>query len=240
MAPVPSVRRDRVVRVLEKAGFTVARVRGNHRIMQHSDGRITTVPVHPDRDIARGTLRGISADTGIAVTKLERRWSLPSWRGGRGKAGFTIADWEPAIRKLDDGQQRYIRMRWAGSIELMDTRHRRDVWLFLILRSLSVLGGVAITALSGIGLSGKSSSEAIRWTIFGLGFLVSGSVGLEQLGHYGQHRLLARQAREQLLSAGFDYLLPMARKAGFEAFRKDVEKILDTYNQSYGKTISSP
>lgn len=239
MAEVPSVRSDRAVRALEKAGFKTVLVRDNHRIMLHTDGRIITVPTHPGRDIARGTLRSISADTGIAVTKLQRRWNLPYfWSIRRRGQSFSLADWELAISELDGGQQRYIRMRWAGSIELLDTRHRKDVTRFYLLRSLSVLGGVAITALSGIGLSGKSSSEVIRWFIFALGFLVAGSAGLEQLGHYGQHRLLSRQAREQLLTAGFGYLLPAASPSGFEAFRKSVENILRTYNQSYNKTIS--
>ncbi len=242
MAAVPSVRSDRAVRALEKAGFKTALIRGSHRIMLHSDGRVITVPMHPGRDIARGTLRSISEDSGIAVTKLQRRWNLPYiWstrRRGQRNGSFSPADWELAIGDLDGGQQRYIRMRWAGSIELLDTRHRRDVQLFYLLRSLSVLGGVAITALSGIGLSGKSSSEVIRWFIFALGFLVAGSAGLEQLGHYSQHRLLARQAREQLLTAGFGYLLPTASRDGFEAFRKSIENILRAYNQSYNKTIS--
>jgi predicted RNA binding protein YcfA (HicA-like mRNA interferase family) len=46
MPPVPSVRGERVVRALEKAGFKVARVAGSHHIMRHPDGRGTTVPVH--------------------------------------------------------------------------------------------------------------------------------------------------------------------------------------------------
>ena len=51
MPPVPSVRGDRVVRALDKAGFKVARITGSHHIMRHPDSRGTTVPVHPGRDI---------------------------------------------------------------------------------------------------------------------------------------------------------------------------------------------
>lgn len=43
MPAVPSIRGERVVRALEKAGFTVARVAGSHHIMRHPDGRGTTV-----------------------------------------------------------------------------------------------------------------------------------------------------------------------------------------------------
>jgi predicted RNA binding protein YcfA (HicA-like mRNA interferase family) len=54
MPPVPSVRGERIVRALERAGFKVARVAGSHHIMRHPDGRGTTVPVHPGRDVAKG------------------------------------------------------------------------------------------------------------------------------------------------------------------------------------------
>ena len=72
MPPVPSVRGERVVRALEKAGFKAARVAGSHYIMRHPDGRGTTVPVHPGRDVAKGTLRGILADAGMTVEELRR------------------------------------------------------------------------------------------------------------------------------------------------------------------------
>lgn len=71
MPPVPSVRGERVVRALEKAGFKVARVAGSHHIMRHPDGRGTTVPVHPGRDVAKGTLRGILADVGMTVAEWQ-------------------------------------------------------------------------------------------------------------------------------------------------------------------------
>ena len=72
MPLVPSVRGERVVRALERAGFKVARVTGSHYIMRHPDGRGTTVPVHAARDVAKGTLRGILADAGITVEELQR------------------------------------------------------------------------------------------------------------------------------------------------------------------------
>jgi predicted RNA binding protein YcfA (HicA-like mRNA interferase family) len=72
MPSVPSVRGERVVRALERAGFKVARVAGSHHIMRHPDGRGTTVPVHPGRDLAKGTLRNILSDLGISVEDLSR------------------------------------------------------------------------------------------------------------------------------------------------------------------------
>ncbi len=72
MPPVPSLRGERIVRALERAGFKVARTRGSHHIMRHPDGRGTTVPVHPGRNVAKGTLRGILADVSMTVEELQR------------------------------------------------------------------------------------------------------------------------------------------------------------------------
>jgi predicted RNA binding protein YcfA (HicA-like mRNA interferase family) len=72
MPPVPSLRGERMVRALERAGFKVAGTRGGHHIMRHPDGRGTTVPVHPGRNVAKGTLRGILADVGMTVEELQR------------------------------------------------------------------------------------------------------------------------------------------------------------------------
>ena len=166
-------------------------------------------------------------------------WSLSRWRSMR---RFSLADWSPAINKLTEGQQLYVKLRWIDSIQLMESRHGRDVLRFFVLRTFSVLGGVAITALSGIGLSGTNTSGAIRWTIFTLGFLVAGSAGMEQLGQYGAHRMFSRMAREGLYTAGSDYLLPKPdpdNNEAFEAFRGSVEQILEDYNDKYSKTLTS-
>ena len=72
MPPVPSLRGDRIVKALEKVGFDVARISGSHHILRHPDGRGTTVPVHSNRDVAKGTLRGILADTGITAEELKK------------------------------------------------------------------------------------------------------------------------------------------------------------------------
>jgi predicted RNA binding protein YcfA (HicA-like mRNA interferase family) len=50
MPPVPAVRGDRLIKALKRAGFEVTRVHGSHRL-RHPDGRSTTVPVHPGRDV---------------------------------------------------------------------------------------------------------------------------------------------------------------------------------------------
>lgn len=48
MPQIPSLRGERIVRALERAGFKVARTRGSHHIMRHPDGRGTKCPSIPD------------------------------------------------------------------------------------------------------------------------------------------------------------------------------------------------
>jgi predicted RNA binding protein YcfA (HicA-like mRNA interferase family) len=70
MPPVPAVRGDRLIRALERAGFKVTRVSGSHHRLRHPDGRSTTVPVHPGRDVPKGTLRAVLQDTRLTVDDL--------------------------------------------------------------------------------------------------------------------------------------------------------------------------
>lgn len=52
---------------LEKEGFYAVRQKGSHRYYQHSDGRVTVVPMHTNKDISRGLLRAI-----LEEIKMER------------------------------------------------------------------------------------------------------------------------------------------------------------------------
>jgi predicted RNA binding protein YcfA (HicA-like mRNA interferase family) len=57
MPPLPMVKARELIRTLEKAGFAIVRQRGSHARLEHKDGRMATVPVHPGQDIGRGLLR---------------------------------------------------------------------------------------------------------------------------------------------------------------------------------------
>ena len=74
MPPVPSLRGERVVRALAKAGLKVARVAGSHHVMRHPDGTGTgtRVPVHHGRDVAKERCGGSLSDTGLTVEDLLR------------------------------------------------------------------------------------------------------------------------------------------------------------------------
>ncbi len=69
---VPAVPGARVVKALERTGFAVVRISGSHHVMRHSDGRTVVVPVHPGRDMAKGTLRNILAIAGLTADELRK------------------------------------------------------------------------------------------------------------------------------------------------------------------------
>lgn len=72
MPPVPAIRGGQLVKALEKAGFTTARVRGSHHVLRHPDGRTVAVPVHPGRDVPPGTLRNILRIINMTADDLRR------------------------------------------------------------------------------------------------------------------------------------------------------------------------
>ena len=67
MADVPVLKPREVAAILERLGFAEVRQRGSHRQYRHPDGRGTTVPFHPGRDISPTLLRVIARDIGMNV-----------------------------------------------------------------------------------------------------------------------------------------------------------------------------
>ncbi len=59
MSKLPVIKGKDFVKFLESIGFKVIRTRGSHVRMKSDDGRVTTVPVHGNKDIPKGLLRKI-------------------------------------------------------------------------------------------------------------------------------------------------------------------------------------
>ncbi len=59
-----------VAAILERLGFIEVRQRGSHKQYRHPDGRSTTVPFHPGRDISPILLRQIARDIGLTVEEF--------------------------------------------------------------------------------------------------------------------------------------------------------------------------
>ena len=66
--PKPPVLKAReICAVLEALGFSLVRQRGSHMQYRHPDGRGTTVPNHPGRDISPVLLRQIAKDINMTL-----------------------------------------------------------------------------------------------------------------------------------------------------------------------------
>mgnify|MGYP001567047912 CR=1 FL=1 len=70
MPKLPVVRAKNLIKALEKIGFYKVRQSGSHVFLTHRDGRCTTVPIHSNRDIPNGTLRGILNDLKISKDEI--------------------------------------------------------------------------------------------------------------------------------------------------------------------------
>ena len=71
MPKLPIVKGKQIVKALTKIGFFIHRQRsGSHLIMAHADGRRTTIPMHPGKDMPKGTLKAILNDINISTQKF--------------------------------------------------------------------------------------------------------------------------------------------------------------------------
>lgn len=70
MAKPPVLKARVVAGILERLGFVEVRRRGSHRQYRHPDGRSTTVPFHPGRDVSPLLLRQIAKDVGLMIDEF--------------------------------------------------------------------------------------------------------------------------------------------------------------------------
>ncbi len=70
MGNVPVLKAREVISILLSFGFIEVRQRGSHKQFKHDDGRFTTVPVHPGKDISPVLLRQIAKDVHLTVEQF--------------------------------------------------------------------------------------------------------------------------------------------------------------------------
>ena len=70
MGDVPVLKPREVAAILERFGFAEVRQKGSHKQYRHPDGRATTVPFHPGRDISPLLLRQIASDIGLTLREF--------------------------------------------------------------------------------------------------------------------------------------------------------------------------
>jgi predicted RNA binding protein YcfA (HicA-like mRNA interferase family) len=59
VSKLPVIKGRELVKCLESTGFRVTRIKGSHVRLRSEDGRVTTVPVHGNKDIPKGLMRKI-------------------------------------------------------------------------------------------------------------------------------------------------------------------------------------
>jgi hypothetical protein len=166
---------------------------------------------------------------GASSIKLSSRLEKEGWR--QLIEGCAVTEW----------QRRFLRDRWLQALVDISSRERKDGNLFILYRSIAILGGLAVSALAGVQASVHLS--AFRWIVFGMGFVVAAAAAVEQLAHYGPHRLLRRRAREALKSEGSKFFFLLDGYHGdheqaFSRFATRVESIIAQFNQGYESTIT--
>lgn len=71
MPKLPILKDRELLGALKELGFFEHRQRGtSHLIMASPDGRRTTIPIHPGKDIPQGTLKAILNDLAISTDDL--------------------------------------------------------------------------------------------------------------------------------------------------------------------------
>lgn len=67
MPKLPIIEARKLLKILQKLGFYQHHQAGSHIQLKHPDGRRTTIPYHPSKEIRRGTLKAIIDDLNITV-----------------------------------------------------------------------------------------------------------------------------------------------------------------------------
>ncbi|MDJ0578393.1 type II toxin-antitoxin system HicA family toxin [Crocosphaera sp.] len=70
MSNIPAITGKRMISALKKAGFTVARIKGSHHFLIHSDGRRTVIPVHGKETIGKGLFAKILKDCELNIDEF--------------------------------------------------------------------------------------------------------------------------------------------------------------------------
>ena len=72
MTTWPAITGKALVAALKKNDFVVARIKGSHHILKHTDGRMTIVPVHAGETIGTGLLAQDFAGLRFVARKTAR------------------------------------------------------------------------------------------------------------------------------------------------------------------------
>ena len=72
MTKLPVVKSKDLEKVLFKLGFNKVRQKGSHAFYRHKDGRYTTIPHHPSRDLSPILVLKIIKEINLSRKEFER------------------------------------------------------------------------------------------------------------------------------------------------------------------------
>lgn len=72
MNRLPTLKAQKLIKVLAKLGFNKIRQEGSHIFFKHPDGRTTVVPFHQNKDIGRGLFRAILNDIKLTPKDFQK------------------------------------------------------------------------------------------------------------------------------------------------------------------------
>lgn len=73
MSRLPTVGFRQMERVLLHLGFQAVRQKGSHVFYRYPDGRMTTVPNHPGRDLTRPLIREILREIELTTEEFQKQ-----------------------------------------------------------------------------------------------------------------------------------------------------------------------
>lgn len=154
--------------------------------------------------------------------------------GGQAPRDWIDATFLPVIDELGLAplQQEFLRNRWLDQVRWAEGKAGRAQWWYRRLRLITITGGVIIPALVGLNVTG-TVSQAVRWSVFGLGLVVALAASIEGFFHYGDRWPHYRRLAELLKSEGWQFFQLTGPYAGagsyaaaYPSFAARVEEII--------------
>ena len=66
MPKLPNIKGKQLLKVLREIGYVLDHIQGSHHVLRRPDGKKTTIPIHGNKEIPKGTLLGILTDLDIS------------------------------------------------------------------------------------------------------------------------------------------------------------------------------
>ncbi len=70
MPKLKNIKGKQLLKILQRLGYSLDHIQGSHHVLRRYDGKKTTIPIHGNKEIPKGTLFGILADLDISKEKF--------------------------------------------------------------------------------------------------------------------------------------------------------------------------